>query len=272
MKHRVHSSCRGPVTPEEGNEGELSMVSKDTPHLAFWLETPSLAACEIAALVGYRIAILDMEHGVIGPEAADRLVAHCRLAGLIVYVRVGKSERMVIQLALDSGADGVLLPQIADAAHAAEAAAYAKYAPLGTRGVGYSRTMRYGAVDDRFYADENARTLCHPMIETVGALKDVEAILALDTVDGVFIGPSDLSMLRGRGGFAFRKEDKADFRRVSTAARKAGKIWGVPAPSAESFSFAVEEGAQYVTVCDDLTALQVGLAAGLDVAGKKPAK
>jgi 2-dehydro-3-deoxyglucarate aldolase/4-hydroxy-2-oxoheptanedioate aldolase len=228
---------------------------------------PQPQACEIAALLGYRIAILDMEHGVIGPEAADRLVAECRLVGLTVYVRVGKAERLTIQQGLDSGADGVLLPQIADPAHAAEASAYAKYPPLGNRGIGYSRTMRYGAVDDRFFADENKRTLCHPMIETPGALKEVEAILALDTVDGVFVGPSDLSMLRGRGNFAFREEDRADFRRIASAARKAGKAWGIPAPNAEGFAFAGEEGAAYVTVSDDLTALQVGLAAGLTVAG-----
>ena len=60
------------------------MVNIKTPKLGFWLETPSLPACEIAALLGYRIAILDMEHGVIGPEAADRLVAQCRLLGLAV--------------------------------------------------------------------------------------------------------------------------------------------------------------------------------------------
>ena len=160
-----------------------------------------------------------------------------------------------------------MLPQIADAAHAAEASAYAKYAPIGTRGIGYSRTMRYGAVDDRFYADENRRTLCHPMIETVGALKEVDAILALNTVDGVFVGPSDLSMLRGRGNFAFREEDRTDFRRVGAAARKAGKAWGIPATTADGFAFAVDEGAAYVTVSDDLTALQAGLSAGLTVAG-----
>ena len=241
--------------------------STKRPQLGFWLETPSLQACEIAALLGYKIAILDMEHGVIGPEAADRLVAECRLVGLTTYVRVGKAERLTIQQALDSGADGVLLPQIADAAHAAEASAYAKYPPLGNRGIGYSRTMRYGAVDDQFFADENKRTVCHPMVETPGALKEVEAILALDTVDGVFVGPSDLSMLRGRGNFAFREEDRADFRRIASAARKAGKAWGIPAPTAEGFAFAKVEGAGYVTVSDDLTALQLGLAAGLTVAG-----
>jgi 2-keto-3-deoxy-L-rhamnonate aldolase RhmA len=55
--------------------------------------------------------VLDMEHGVIGPEACNAVVAHCRAAGLTVYVRVAAAERRLIQHALDYGADGVMLPQ-----------------------------------------------------------------------------------------------------------------------------------------------------------------
>jgi 4-hydroxy-2-oxoheptanedioate aldolase len=245
------------------------MVGERQPELAFWLETPSVPACEIAALLGYRIAVLDMEHGVIGSEACNTIVAHGCAIGLTVYVRVAAAERLLIQQALDYGAYGVMLPQIVDAAHAAEVCAYAKYPPLGTRGVGYSRTMKYGAydnIDDAFFASENARVVCHPMIETPGALDEVAAILALDTVDGVFIGPSDLSMRRGRGAFRFTGEDQADFRAVAAAARDAGKALGLPAPDPSAYALAVAEGARYVTVCDDLTALRSGFAQGLVVA------
>lgn len=117
-----------------------------------------------------------------------------------------------------------------------------------------------------FFASENARVVCHPMIETPGALNDVAAILALATVDGVFIGPSDLSMTRGRGVFKFASEDQADFRAVAAAARAAGKVWALPAPGPAAYALAVAEGAGYVTVCDDLTALRSGLAKGLEVA------
>jgi 4-hydroxy-2-oxoheptanedioate aldolase len=129
--------------------------------------------------------------------------------------------------------------------------------------------MKYGAhdnIDDAFFASENARVVCHPMIETPGALEDVGAILALDTVDGVFIGPSDLSMTCGRGAFKFAAEDQADFRAVAAAARMVGKVLGLPAADASAYALAVAEGAAYVTVCDDLTALRVGLAKGLEVA------
>jgi 2-keto-3-deoxy-L-rhamnonate aldolase RhmA len=237
------------------------------PALAFWLEYPSLPACEIAASLGYRIAILDMEHGVFSREAADSLVFACRKLGLIVYSRVATAERVPIQHALDSGVDGVILPQITDLAHAEVATALAKYPPLGSRGVGYSRTMKYAGVARGFFAAENRRTACFAMIETPGALRDVAAIVRLATVDGLFIGPADLSMTRGRGAFRASREDFADFRKVAGAAKSAGKPWAIPAPGRVVFAFASRQQASFVTVGDDLSALRTGLAQGLVVAG-----
>ncbi len=90
------------------------------PDPAFWLERPSLAALEIAAALGYRAVIIDMEPGIIPPEDCDMLVAQGRSLRLLVIVRVAASERILIQQALDFGADGVMLPMVRDADHAAE--------------------------------------------------------------------------------------------------------------------------------------------------------
>jgi 2-dehydro-3-deoxyglucarate aldolase/4-hydroxy-2-oxoheptanedioate aldolase len=239
------------------------------PALGFWLEYASLPACEIAARLGYGAVIFDLEHGVIPQEDADRLAFACKKLGLAVYSRVASADRVQIQHALDSGVDGVILPQIASASHAREVTAYAKYPPLGTRGVGYSRTMNYGGVTPGFFEAENRRTLCFPMIETAGALAEVSAIAALDTVNGLFVGPSDLSMARGRGAFAAMNEDLTDFETVAAAATKSGKLWALPAPGRTVFDFAVRHGAAFVTVCDDLTALGLGFAQGLAVGGER---
>ena len=234
--------------------------------LAFWLQTPNLPACEIAALIGYHRVVLDMEHGTIGSDTLDPIVAQCRTMKLGCYVRVAAGERRLIQQALDSGADGVIIPQITGLAEAERVASYAKYPPLGGRGIGYSRTMNYEVdtiIDDRFFETQNMRTKCHVMIETPGALRDVESIIRLKTVDGVFIGPADLSMTLGRGAFKFTNEDRKDFRIIAAAARGAEKSLGLPVSSAESFAFAASIGADYVTITDDLTALRCGFLAGM---------
>jgi 4-hydroxy-2-oxoheptanedioate aldolase len=234
--------------------------SEGGPALAFWLETGNFAACEIAKILGYDAVILDYEHGVISRSASDRILQGCAGLGLEAYARVAAADRVAIQHALDSGARGVIIPQIASIAEAERACALGKYPPLGTRGMGYSRISDYGPVDDAFVADQNRRTLCVPMIETPGALSEVETIASLPTVDALFIGPSDLSLTRGRGVYGRRDADFEDMAKVADAAERAGKRIMLPAPSDAAFSFAVSRGASLVTITDDLTALQVGLA------------
>src|SRR6187431_2818878 len=102
------------------------------PEIAFWLMSPNDEACEIAALLGYGTVIIDMER-------ASRSITVGRALALRVYTRVDSAERVPIQHALDFGSDGVILPQIADLAHAERATCYAKYPPIGTRGFGGGR-------------------------------------------------------------------------------------------------------------------------------------
>jgi len=198
----------------------------------------------------------------------DNLAFACKRLGLTTFSRVATAERVEIQHALDSGVDGVILPQIANLAHAKAATALAKYPPLGSRGVGYSRAMSYGGTAPGFFEAENGRTLCYAMIETPGALADAEAIARLDTVDGLFVGPADLSMTRGRGPFKATAIDLADFAKVAAVASASRKAWAIPAPGAKVFDFARRHGAALVTVCDDLSALRAGFTQGLAVASK----
>jgi 2-keto-3-deoxy-L-rhamnonate aldolase RhmA len=242
------------------------MPEGTSPKPGFWIARPDITALEIAAALGYRVAIIDIEHGAIAERDCDALVSLARALGLSVIVRVSEARAILVQQALDGGAHGVMLPMIRNAAHAAEASRAAKYPPLGTRGVGSGRAFGYGiyhAVAAGFHERTNAATRCHVMIETAGALEDVEAIAALPSVDGLFVGPSDLSLARGRGPFRFTSEDESDFARVAEACRAHGKDLGFPAPTAKAVAFARAQGADYVTVSDDLTALRLGLAKGL---------
>jgi 2-dehydro-3-deoxyglucarate aldolase/4-hydroxy-2-oxoheptanedioate aldolase len=101
------------------------------------------------------------------------------------------------------------------------------------------------------------------MIETARALEDVEKISNLASVDGLFIGPNDLSLARGRGEFRADGRDHADISRISAAARAAGKPWAMPVASAGDRAFATGLGAAFMAISDDLTALRDGLEAAL---------
>lgn len=235
--------------------------------LAFWLMSSNHIACEIGKRVGYDAVVIDHEHGAFGVVDLDRIVPVCTAIGLTTYVRVSSPQRPPIQSALDFGADGVIIPQIEDVEHARAVTAFAKYPPLGTRGMGYSRTQNYEGVDDSFVGDENKRTQCYAMIETPTALADAERIAALDTVDGLFAGPSDLALTRGRGQNRWGDQDIADIRRIAEAARDHGKLFattGAELPAASAFG--CEVGASFMTAGADDAAIYAGLEQVLDTA------
>jgi 2-keto-3-deoxy-L-rhamnonate aldolase RhmA len=233
--------------------------------VGFWLMTANPSACEIGAEVGFDIVVLDMEHGTFNPESADRVIALGKALGLAVYSRVSGAQRVPIQQALDAGADAVIVPQIRNVEHAREAASYAKYPPLGTRGIGHSRINRYGGFAPEFLEAENRRTQCIVMIETQEAFDDVERIAALPMIDGIFIGPGDLSLTRGRGLNRDTPADTTDHRRIVEATRAAGKRWSMAAGHPRRRRFAAELGAAFITTTDDLSAMRAGLTADLAI-------
>lgn len=229
------------------------------PKIAFWLESDSQHACEIAARAGFEAVIFDMEHGIITDKDADRLIPLCRQLGLQTYCRITEPERAPVQHALDSGANGIILPQIRDAEHARIASGFAKFPPTGTRGVGYSRIMGYAATARNWPAKQNRSTVCYVQIETLGSLAQADEIALLTTVDGLFLGPSDLSMARGRGLNRWTEADLDDLKRVTRAATKAGKLFAtVGAERDESRRAGIAAGAAMLTAGDNFTAMGLG--------------
>lgn len=225
---------------------------------AFWLQTASQQACEIARIAGYDMVVFDAEHGIFDNAALDRLVPFCTAIGLVPMIRVAEASRPAIQAALDMGSAGVILPQINDLDHATRVSALAKFPPLGSRGIGYSRTTHYDGATDEFASAENAKRLCYVMVETAGALADAEAIAALPCVDGLFIGPGDLSLARDRGIFRDTSEDSADLKRVAEAAKTAGKLFAAAGPTRHYAQAAADLGAAFVAEGDELTAMMIG--------------
>jgi 2-dehydro-3-deoxyglucarate aldolase/4-hydroxy-2-oxoheptanedioate aldolase len=205
--------------------------------------------------MGYDAIFIDGEHGIFSPESMDIMVLLARSLSLEVYVRVATPTRPHIQQALDSGASALVLPQIRDFAHAKEAADYTKYPPLGSRGMGTPRSLNYHDAPPDFIERENNCTKCLIMIETSDALHDVEKIIALPAVDGLFMGPYDLSLTRGRGPYTANESDEADAQIIAGAATSAGKVLGVPTFGERDVRRALEYGAEVVTIGDDISAL-----------------
>lgn len=226
---------------------------------AVWLSGPTIPAAEIAVAIGYTSAILDIEHGSFDLDTLERFIPVLKGLGLEVLAKVLGPERGPIQQALDFGADAVIIPHIIDAAHAEKVCRFAKFPPRGDRSFAGGRTVAYGSPNDQWFEDQDKNTFCYPMIEHAGALRDIDRILALDTVDGVFVGPSDLSLRRGRGSYKRSDADLADLHTIAEAAKRAGKRWLLPAWSVSEKQFALANNAHTLALTMEHGALAHGL-------------
>lgn len=236
---------------------------KSTPadrSCAVWLSDPSFAAAEIARGIGYGAVVLDIEHGAFDLADLERFIPFAKAIGMEVLAKVLGPERGPVQQALDFGADTVVIPHVENLAHAREVTAFAKFPPLGDRSFAGGRTTAYGGVNDEWVAEQDAKTRCLPMVEDHGAIEELAAILALDTVDGVFVGPSDLSLRRERGAYTRNDGDFADLKKVADACAAAGKPWVLPAWSTAEKEFAVRHGADQLALIMQHGALAAGFA------------
>jgi 2-dehydro-3-deoxyglucarate aldolase len=158
----------------------------------------TLAAPEVAELmaaVGFDWLFLDAEHGVF---AAHTLQAMLQAAGAIpCLVRISAAAEVPIKQALDIGAAGIIVPQVNSAAQAEQVVSWAKYAPLGARGVGVARAHGYGLQLGAYLATANDRTAVIVQAEHREAVANIEAIVRVPGVDAVLIGPYDLSASLG---------------------------------------------------------------------------
>jgi 4-hydroxy-2-oxoheptanedioate aldolase len=230
---------------------------------AAWLSGPNTAAAEIIRALGYGSVVLDIEHGSFDLADLERFMPFLRAIGLRVLAKVLAPERGPIQQALDFGADVVVVPHVENLAHASAVCAYGKFPPRGDRSFAGGRTARYGGFDDAWVVAQDTDTRVYPMIEDAGALEAIDAILALDTVDGVFVGPSDLSLRRQRGAYSRSGADFADLRTIADAARRAGKPWVLPAWTWDEKEFALVHGADQVVLLAEHAALVAGFGAAL---------
>lgn len=229
------------------------------PSTSVWLSEPSTAAVEIAKIIGYETVVLDVEHGLFDLSALDWLIPAIRARGMRVIVKVLGPEREAIQQALDFGANAVAVPHIESPEHAKKVCGYAKFPPLGDRSFAGGRTSNYRGFTDEWIKEQDTQIHCYPMIEDATAFESVDDILALDCVDGIFIGPSDLSLRRGRGAYSVTDEDLEDIRHLARAANKANKPWIIPAWSEAEQKVAIEEKASVVILNMQYGALLAGL-------------
>ncbi len=165
-----------------------------------WITLNDPAIAEIMADAGFDWLCVDMEHSVIDFFEAKQIIIAIQSKGLKAFVRIGKNNSLLMKRILDAGADGIIVPSVNSFKEAKKAVAAFKYPPTGKRGVGLSRAQGYGFTFEH-YKDNLCKELTLILqIEHINAIKELPNIVALEGVDGTFIGPYDLSGSIGKAG------------------------------------------------------------------------
>jgi 4-hydroxy-2-oxoheptanedioate aldolase len=227
--------------------------------LGAWLQLSDPFAAEALASLGWDWLMIDMEHGPIALHEAGAIVTALRAQGVAPFVRVAWNESAQIQRALDLGCFGAVVPVVNDAADARSVVRDARFPPLGERSRGALRpTLTFGTDAMTYFERANDETILLVQIETETAVANVEQILAVDGIDGVFVGPNDLaaSGLK-RWPDVWERDDAymALVRGVAEATSRAGKIAGFLARDAAMARRAVELGYRFMGVSSDVNYL-----------------
>ena len=167
-----------------------------------WVTIGHPSVIEVLANAGFDWLTIDMEHTSIDYSTAQNLISTIQFFGMSALVRVSKNEEVYIKRVLDAGADGVIVPMICNADDAKKAVEYVKYPPVGKRGVGLYRAQKYGLnngfVKYKNWLSENSIIIAQ--IEHIDAISNLDEIISTPGIDGLIIGPYDLSGSMGVPG------------------------------------------------------------------------
>lgn len=201
--------------------------------LGTFFELGSMSVIECLGQTGLDFVIIDNEHGPFETESTMNYIRACDNVGLTPLVRVREVSRPAILKPLDIGAKGLIVPCIETIEQAKKVVEYGKFSPIGKRGFcpsrkdywGYSHPQ--GQPIDIGMKHENEKTLLILQCETVGCLENIEAIVSMDGVDGIFIGPFDLSISMGIPGQFDNPEFLKAVDKILSTCKKYNKISSV---------------------------------------------
>lgn len=241
------------------------------PTVGSWLTLPSASIAEIMAGAGFDWLVVDLEHSVIPIDVAGEMIRVIDLMGVSPLVRLTSNDANQVKRVMDAGAHGIVVPMVNSRADAEAAVAATRYAPTGTRGVGLARAQRYGAGFADYMAWQRGDgPVVIAQIEHIDGVNALADILAVDGIDGLIIGPYDLSASMGFPGEFDRPAFGEAMTRIASIAEAAGKASGlhVVEPDAEAFHRAHAAGHRFLAYSVDIRMIDVMARRGTALIGE----
>jgi len=235
--------------------------------LGGWAMIGHPASVEIMARSGFDWVAIDLEHSATDMARAEDMIRAADCGGAPALVRLTSNNADQIKRVMDAGATGIIVPMVETPEDAAAAVAALYYPPKGKRGVGLARNTKYGAPDGfkdyQKWLDKEA--VCIVQIEHIDAVKNAEAILSVDGVDGYMLGPYDLSASMGLAGDLDHPDVLAAMDKVREIAGRLGKPGGlhVVEPDEKRLKEAAESGFTFIAYSIDTRIIDTVCRAGV---------
>tara|TARA_Y100000591_G_C21744969_1_gene651438 strand:- start:240 stop:1031 length:792 start_codon:yes stop_codon:yes gene_type:complete len=234
-------------------KNKLKQMFKDgKPIVNGWLQIPSAFSAEVMAHQGWDSCTIDMQHGVIDYPNALNMLQAISTTDTVPLARVNWNEPGQIMKILDAGCYGIICPMVSNRKEAENFVKACLYPSKGYRSFGPIRGLLYGGSDYAKNADQEILKLA--MIETKESLDKLDEILDTPNLDGIYIGPADLSLAVGEEpGFDRPENTKAfkEINRILEAAKKRSLIAGIHNGSVEYAQKMIAKGFNLVTVGAD---------------------
>jgi 4-hydroxy-2-oxoheptanedioate aldolase len=230
----------------------------DQPVLNGWLAIPHSFSAEVMAHQGFDSVTMDLQHGMIDYSDAPPILAAISTTSSMPMCRVPWNDPALLMKMLDAGCYGVICPMVNSVEEAQRLVEATRYPPIGQRSFGPIRASLYGGSDYGQKANETVVILA--MVETRAALESVEQIVAVEGLDGVYVGPNDLALSLGLHAH-FDSEEPLMLEaldRIIQAARSQGKQAGIHCGSVSYAKRMIEQGFRLVTVGSDARFISQG--------------
>jgi len=247
-----------------------SQLATGGASIGSWMQLPNASVAEIMGQAGYDWVAVDLEHGHFADHQLPDLFRALELGGTLPMARLAHGHAKDCKAALDAGAGGVIVPMVESAAQLIAVRDACRWPPAGSRGVGFSRANLFGK-HFAGYAAEAQAPLLVAMVEHIRAVEAIEAIVQVEGLDAILIGPYDLSASMGLTGQFEAAGFVEAMARVRRGCASHGKPSGVHVVAADPALLAqrLDEGHRFLAYSIDATFL-IGAAERPPSAGHGP--
>jgi len=236
-----------------------------------WCSIPSPVTAELVARAGFDAIAVDLQHGLIDYGTALSMLQVIDATPRPTFCRVPSGDLAAIGKALDAGFSGIICPLVNTREEAEAIVRAARYAPLGERSFGPTRANLVHGTG--YFQDSSNLVTVAAMIETAEAIANLDEILAVDGLDAVYVGPSDLALSLGHTPVLepILPEVAREITRIRVSAQHRGKFAGIHCGSVEGIGRWLEEGFDFATLSTDVRLMSAWLATATAQIGALPA-